>query len=178
LKKSWPRLERLRLPLESAMLRSNPKPWLSVDIAMGWFCRDKPARSRTRRMAEMTIQLKIDPVTGKKEIIIALSSDDDSLPHEHEQQHQALVEKLIEGGYSKLAKLGSRHRTRRRRRTVAPLQCSQISGQPAKATNARWLRASKQLWQWLLRLHFKMAGVSRAARGAERTALAHRSGQS
>ena len=49
-------------------------------------------------MAEMTIQLKIDPVTGKKDIVIALHGDDDSLPHEHEQRHRALVDKLIEGG--------------------------------------------------------------------------------
>ena len=57
-------------------------------------------------MAEMTIQLKIDPVTGKKDIIIALSSDDDALPHEHEQQHKALVEKLIEGGLLKASEIG------------------------------------------------------------------------
>lgn len=57
-------------------------------------------------MAEMTIQLKIDPVTGKKDIIIALRSDDDALPHEHEQQHQRLVEKLIEGGLLKATEVG------------------------------------------------------------------------
>jgi hypothetical protein len=57
-------------------------------------------------MAEMTIQLKIDPATGKKDIIIALRSDDDALPHEHEQQHQRLVEKLIEGGVLKATEVG------------------------------------------------------------------------
>ena len=57
-------------------------------------------------MAEMTIQLKIDPATGKKDIIIALKSDDDALPHEHEQQHQKLVEKLIEGGLLQAAEVG------------------------------------------------------------------------
>jgi hypothetical protein len=57
-------------------------------------------------MAEMTIQLKIDPATGKKDIIIALRSDDDALPHEHEQQHKALVEKLIEGGVLKASEVG------------------------------------------------------------------------
>jgi hypothetical protein len=57
-------------------------------------------------MAEMTIQLRIDPVTGKKDIIIALRSDDDALPHEHEQQHQRLVEKLIEGGVLQAAEVG------------------------------------------------------------------------
>ena len=57
-------------------------------------------------MAEMTIQLKIDPATGKKDIIIALRSDEDALPHEHEQQHQRLVEKLIEGGVLKASEVG------------------------------------------------------------------------
>ena len=57
-------------------------------------------------MAEMTIQLKIDPATGKKDIIIGLRSDEDLLPHEHEQQHQLLVEKLIEGGILKASEVG------------------------------------------------------------------------
>jgi hypothetical protein len=58
-------------------------------------------------MAEMTIQLKIDPATGKKDIIIALRSDEDALPHEHEQQHQRLVDKLIEGGIVKASEVGT-----------------------------------------------------------------------
>ena len=38
-------------------------------------------------MAEMTIRLRCDPTTGKKDIIISLRSDEDALPHEHEEQH-------------------------------------------------------------------------------------------
>ena len=57
-------------------------------------------------MAEMTIRLRIDPNTGKKDIIVSLSTDADALPHEHEQQHKALIEKLIEGGIIKAAELG------------------------------------------------------------------------
>ncbi len=52
-------------------------------------------------MAEMTIRLIPDPDTGKKNIIISLRSDEDALPHEHEQMHRALVNKLIEGGIAK-----------------------------------------------------------------------------
>ncbi len=47
-------------------------------------------------MPEMTIRLRTNPETGKKDIIISMRSDEDALPHEHEQQHRALVEKLIE----------------------------------------------------------------------------------
>lgn len=57
-------------------------------------------------MAEMTIRLIPDPVTGKKNIIISLHSDEDALPIEHEQQHRLLAEKLINGGLVKAQELG------------------------------------------------------------------------
>ena len=57
-------------------------------------------------MAEMTIQLRVDPATGKKDIIVKLAEDPDSLPHEHEQLHQALVNRLIEGGLLRAEELG------------------------------------------------------------------------
>jgi hypothetical protein len=49
-------------------------------------------------MAEMIIQLRRDPQTGKQNITIKLHSDPDALPHEHEQMHRELVEKLINRG--------------------------------------------------------------------------------
>jgi hypothetical protein len=57
-------------------------------------------------MPEMTIRLIPDPETGKKNILISLRSDEDALPHEHEQQHRALVDKLLEGGLIKAGELG------------------------------------------------------------------------
>ncbi len=57
-------------------------------------------------MAEMTIRLRTDPNTGKKDIVVSLESDEDSLPHEHEQMHRALVEKLIGAGLVKAEELG------------------------------------------------------------------------
>jgi hypothetical protein len=57
-------------------------------------------------MAEMTIRLQCDPATGKKDIIVTLRSDEDTLPHEHEQQHRALVDKLIQGGVLKASEVG------------------------------------------------------------------------
>jgi hypothetical protein len=57
-------------------------------------------------MPELTIHLRCDPVTGKKDIIVSLRSDADALPMEHEQQHRALVEKLIHGGLLKESELG------------------------------------------------------------------------
>jgi len=52
-------------------------------------------------MPEMTIRLLRDPETGKQNILVKLRSDEDALPHEHEQMHRALVDKLIEGGILK-----------------------------------------------------------------------------
>jgi hypothetical protein len=49
-------------------------------------------------MAELTLRLIHDPSTGKRNIVVSLRSDEDALPHEHEEQHRALVNKLIEGG--------------------------------------------------------------------------------
>jgi hypothetical protein len=57
-------------------------------------------------MAEVTIRLRCDPATGKKDIVISMHSDEDALPHEHEQQHRAIVEKLIGGGLLKASELG------------------------------------------------------------------------
>ena len=58
-------------------------------------------------MAEMTIRLRRDPQTGKQNIVIKLRSDADALPHEHEEQHRALVDKLIEGGVLKAGEVGN-----------------------------------------------------------------------
>jgi hypothetical protein len=58
-------------------------------------------------MAEMTIRLIPDPDTGKKNIIISLKSDEDAMPHEHEQSHRSLVDKLLEKGLVKESELGN-----------------------------------------------------------------------
>jgi hypothetical protein len=54
----------------------------------------------------MTISLRIDPATGKKNIIVALRGAEDALPQEHEQMHRALVEKLLQGGLLKPQEVG------------------------------------------------------------------------
>lgn len=49
-------------------------------------------------MAECTIRLVSNPKTGKRDIYIDYDSEDDALPHEHEKDHRALVEKLLGQG--------------------------------------------------------------------------------
>jgi len=57
-------------------------------------------------MAEMTIRLRIDPETNKKDIVVTLRSEEDALPHEHEQLHRQLVDRLTEGGLLKDGEAG------------------------------------------------------------------------
>jgi hypothetical protein len=57
-------------------------------------------------MAKMTIRLRCDPNTGKKDIIVSLQSDPDALPLEHEKLHKQLVERLLDGGLLKPAEVG------------------------------------------------------------------------
>ncbi|MCA9669534.1 MAG: hypothetical protein KC503_28260 [Myxococcales bacterium] len=57
-------------------------------------------------MAELTIRLRVDPQTGKKDVIISYEADDDAMPLEHEDEHKSLVDRLIEGGALKAAEVG------------------------------------------------------------------------
>ena len=52
-------------------------------------------------MPSARIRLEIDRSTGKRTVVIAYESDSDALPHEHEEDHGALVRKLFEGGIAK-----------------------------------------------------------------------------
>jgi hypothetical protein len=52
-------------------------------------------------MASATLRLSVDPTTGKRTITISYASDADALPHEHEDAHREVVEKLFEGGTAK-----------------------------------------------------------------------------
>lgn len=54
----------------------------------------------------MTIQLRCDPATGRRDIVVKLHHDAELLPHEHEQLHRKLVDRLIEGGLLKAGEGG------------------------------------------------------------------------
>ena len=86
-------------------------------------------------MAKMTIRLEIDPATNKKNIIVSLSSDADALPQEHEQQHRALVEKLIQGGVLKASELGKVvvERAEEEREPAAPVKTPEVAERKAQS---------------------------------------------
>ncbi len=86
-------------------------------------------------MPEMTIRLRRDPETGKQNIIVKLRSDEDALPHEHEQMHRALVDKLINGGILKAGEEGNLV-IEREEETAAP--------EPTAATPEQQRQAQRQ----------------------------------
>ena len=46
-------------------------------------------------MAEITLRLRHNVATGKREILIGYESEPDDLPHEHERDHRAMVEQIL-----------------------------------------------------------------------------------
>jgi hypothetical protein len=49
-------------------------------------------------MADLVLRLRVDPVTGRREVVIDYSSDSDALPIEHEEEHRRLAGKVVDGG--------------------------------------------------------------------------------
>ncbi|MFV8754906.1 hypothetical protein ACNOYE_30530 [Nannocystaceae bacterium ST9] len=73
-------------------------------------------------MAELNIRLLIDPTSGKKNIIIEYEADSDALPHEHEEEHRVLIDKLIEGGVVKAEEIGKVVVAREQGRSAAAVE--------------------------------------------------------
>jgi hypothetical protein len=53
-------------------------------------------------MAELILRVRVDPVTGKRELIVDYGSDADALPIEHEQAHRQLANRVVEGKLGQL----------------------------------------------------------------------------
>lgn len=49
-------------------------------------------------MPDVILRLRVDPATGKRELVIDYTSDADALPFEHEDAHRQLADKVVEGG--------------------------------------------------------------------------------
>jgi hypothetical protein len=48
--------------------------------------------------SELTLRLRVDPTTGRREVVVDYTSDADALPYEHENEHRRLAGKVVEGG--------------------------------------------------------------------------------
>jgi hypothetical protein len=86
-------------------------------------------------MAEMTITLRCDPATGKKNIVVTLRSDEDTLPQEHEQLHRRIVDKLIHGGILQATEVGRLvvEREEKEAQPAAPIDSGTDQRQPQKS---------------------------------------------
>jgi hypothetical protein len=49
-------------------------------------------------MAELVLRLRVDPATGKRELVIDYTSEADALPVEHEEAHRRLAARVVDGG--------------------------------------------------------------------------------
>ena len=49
-------------------------------------------------MADVILRLRIDPATGKRELVIDYTSDADALPFEHEDAHRQIAGQVVDGG--------------------------------------------------------------------------------
>jgi hypothetical protein len=49
-------------------------------------------------MAELVLRLRVDPATGRRELVIDYASDADALPMEHEEEHRRLAGRVVDGG--------------------------------------------------------------------------------
>ena len=84
-------------------------------------------------MGDIEIRLRFNRKTGKKDIIIGYESESDALPIEHEEEHQAIVFKLLDQGVLAPSELGNVHVER----IVAPPPGSRDAESPgAQATEA------------------------------------------
>jgi hypothetical protein len=87
-------------------------------------------------MAELVLRLRVDPVTGKRELVIDYASDADALPIEHEDEHRRLANAVVDGGL-RSDKLNV---TREQDATAAPEASGAEAAVPV-ATPAKYARA-------------------------------------
>ena len=86
-------------------------------------------------MAEVTIRLVVDKVTGRKDVVISYTSDADALPIEHEDEHKRIVDRLLEGGLVKASELGNVVVERvGGAEPESPIRESPPEGEPSKVT--------------------------------------------
>lgn len=49
-------------------------------------------------MRKVVLRLRVDPASGRREVVIDYESDADALPMEHEDEHRRLAERVVAGG--------------------------------------------------------------------------------
>ena len=58
-------------------------------------------------MGEISIKFSYNRETGRTDLTIDYASDKSAMPHEHEERHEEIVDRLIEGGVIRREELGN-----------------------------------------------------------------------
>ena len=78
-------------------------------------------------MPHVTLRLEVDPTSRRRTVVVSYRSDPDALPSEHEEEHRALVQKLLEGGLITEEEAG---RIRVERAEVPPQATAESTAEP------------------------------------------------
>lgn len=78
-------------------------------------------------MSEISIQLRYNLTTGKKDIAIDFISDTDALPMEHEHAHRDVIKKLLGQGILTPDEVGEVTVTRGQQQAAAPASSAPIT---------------------------------------------------
>ena len=84
-------------------------------------------------MPDVILRLRVDPATGKRELVIDYTSDADALPFEHEDAHRQLADKVVEGGLAS----GKVEVTRETAEPVEEAPAAAATGEAAPLANRR-----------------------------------------
>lgn len=84
-------------------------------------------------MAELVLRLRVDPATGRREVVVDYSSDSDALPIEHEDEHRRLAGKVVEGGLQSGKVEVRREQEAEAPVAEAPAAAAQPAAEPAKS---------------------------------------------
>jgi hypothetical protein len=57
----------------------------------------------------VTLRLRHNPKTGKRDLLVEYESEDDALAHEHERDHRRFVEQLLGRSIDDLGPIGEIH---------------------------------------------------------------------
>jgi len=87
-------------------------------------------------MSEITIRLRYNLNSGKKDILIDYHSDEDALPIEHEDDHRTVVEQLLGRGVLRQDEVGEVVVRRLTPDTTPPLSQPPMPTQEATAEEA------------------------------------------
>jgi hypothetical protein len=85
----------------------------------------------------VTLKLRHNPKTGKRDLVVEYESEEDLLPHEHERDHRRLVEGLIGRSLDTLGDIGEIRVEREGQPAEAETRAREEQPSPPRAREAK-----------------------------------------